>query len=272
MLRAVALSLLVLFSIATLLPLAHSTAQDDGSRSATSQRRKKRIRRHSRAWWRRYRSHLRRRRAAVAAGLRGEPDKPSALENSRTDTAIAPKAFYATGGTYNDPRGAFSLTMPIGWSNRPMAAGGELKFRVYAPDGRPIGQAALSLIPASASGGGALSAKARARSLGGVSFAELNRTVIDKMIAANGWVINDLVREINGRRVFIVLAQTAASPDTNVPQQSWTFYFTEMDGRIYSMAVNAPLEFSDRMAQESEQVMASFRLKPSSTLAERSPR
>lgn len=271
MLRAAALSLLVLFSIATLLPLAHSTANDDASRSAAaSHRKKKRIRR-SRAWWRRYRAHLRRRRAAAAA-LRREPGKSATLENNRADVAISPKAFYATGGTYNDPRGAFSLTMPIGWSSRPVAAGGELKFRVYAPDGRAVGQAALSVVPAAASGGTALSAKARARSLGGVSFADLNRTVIDKMIVANGWVINDMVREINGRRVFIVLAQTAASPDTNVPQQSWTFYFTEMDGRIYSLAVSAPPEFSDRMVQEADQVMASFRLKPSSTLAEKSPR
>ncbi|MGB7922212.1 MAG: hypothetical protein WCF57_03105 [Pyrinomonadaceae bacterium] len=268
MLRAAALSLLVLFSIATMLPLAHSTAQDDGSRSASSQRRKKRVRRHSRAWWRRYRAHLRRRRAAAAA-LRGE-QKPVTPENDRPGAAISPSAFYSTGGTYNDPRGAFSLTMPIGWSNRPLAAGGELRFRVYASDGRAVGQAALSVVPATASV--ALSAKAKARSLGGVSFADLNRTVIDKMVTANGWVINDLVREINGRRVFIVLAQTAASPEANLPQQSWAFYFTEMDGRIYSLAVSAPLEFSDRMAQESEQVMASFRLKSSSTLAEKTAR
>jgi hypothetical protein len=270
MLRAAALSLLVLISIATLLPLAHSTAQDGDGRSAASHYRKKKRIRRSRAWWRRHRAHMRRKRAAAA--LKGEPGKTATLENSRADVAISPKAFYSTGGTYNDPRGVFSLTMPIGWSNRPVAAGGELRFRVYAPDGRPVGQAALSVVPAPASGSNALSAKARARSLGGVSFADLNRTVIDKMIAANGWVINDMVREINGRRVFIVLAQTAASPETNVPQQSWTFYFTEMDGRIYSLAISAPLEFSDRMTRESEQVMASFSLKPSSNLAEKSPR
>jgi hypothetical protein len=270
MVRAAALSLLVLFSIATLLPLAHSTAQDDGSRSFTSHRKKKRIRRHSRAWWRRYRAQLRRRRAAAA--LKRGLENPGAPENIRSDAPLSPKTFYATGGTYNDPRGAFSLTMPIGWSNRPVAAGGELRFRVYAPDGRPVGQAALSVVPAAVSGGNALSARARARALGGVSFADLNRTVIDKMIAANGWVINDLVREINGRRVFIVLAQSAAAPDGGVPQQAWTFYFTEMDDRIYSLAVSAPLEFSDRMAQESEQVLASFRLRPSSTLAEGAPR
>jgi hypothetical protein len=265
MLRAVALSLLVLFSIATLLPLAHSSAEGEGGRSsAASYRRKKRIRRHSRAWWRRYRAHLRRRRAAA---LLRAPEKAIAPENGRSEaaTTISPSAFYSTGGTYNDPRGAFSLTMPIGWSTRPLAAGGELRFRVYAPDGRAVGQAALSVIPAAASGGGALSAKARARTLGGVSFADLNRTVIDKMIVANGWVINDMVREIGGRRVFIVLAQTAA--DGSAPQLAWTFYFTEMDGRIYNLAVNAPLEFSDRLAQESQQVMASFQMKPTSTLA-----
>jgi hypothetical protein len=96
-------------------------------------------------------------------------------------------------------------------------------------------------------------------------LADLRRTVIDKMIAANGWVTNDLEREINGRRVLLVFAQTAASSDASTPQLSWTFYFTEMEGRIYSLATSVPLEFSDRLALESEQVMASFRNNRSAT-------
>lgn len=267
MLRAAALSLLVLFSIAALLPLAHSSAQQDGSRSSVAHR-KKRLRRHSRAWWRRYRAHLQRRRRAALE----RAQKPGTPEQGRDqEAALSPNASAITGGIYNDPSGLFSLTMPVGWSRRPVWAQGQATFRIYAPDGRRIGQAALSVVQAVASAGSMVSPRARARSLGGVALADLRRTVIDKMIAANGWVTNDLEREINGRRVFIVLAQTAASPDASTPQQSWSFYFTEMDGRIYSLATSAPLEFSDRLALESEQVIASFRNNRPSTVAAGSP-
>ena len=267
MLRAAALSLLVLLSIAAILPLAQSSAHDKSRSSVTH--RKKRFRRHSRAWWRRYRAHLRRRRAtALQSAL-----QPGVSEQSRDqEGAVSPNASAITGGIYNDPSGLFSLTMPAGWSRRPVWAQGEAKFRIYSPDGRQIGQASLSVVPASVSTGGASSARARAHSLGGVALSDLRRTVIDKMIALNGWVINDLERELGGHRVFLVIAQTAASPDGRTPQQSWIFYFTEMDDRIYSLATSMPLEFSDRLAGESAQVMASFRTNRPASLAEKPSR
>ena len=272
MLRAVALSLLVLFSIATLLPLAHSSAQGDGGRSASTRRNKKRVRRHSRAWWRRYRAHLRRRkRAGMLARQKREPAL-TASENNQDNAAISPNAFSSTGGIYNEPHGVFSLTMPGGWSSRPSSAKNEARFRIYLPDGRVAGQATLSVILVTASGESASPMRARARALGGVPLADLRRTVIDKMVASNGWVVNELEQEINGRRVFVVLAQTAASPDGRTPQQSWTFHFTEVDGRIYSLATAMLPELSDRILNESAQVIASFRTRPVSTLAETSPR
>jgi hypothetical protein len=272
MLRAVALSLLVLFSIATLLPLAHSSAQGEGGRSASTRRNKKRVRRHSRAWWRRYRAHLRRRKRAAAILARERSATALTASENNRDAAISPNALSSTGGIYNDPRGLFSLTMPGGWSSRSSVAKNEARFRIYAPDGRVAGQATLSVIPPIAPGDGALSMRERARALGGVPLANLRRTVIDKMVASNGWVVNDLEQEINGRRVFVVLAQTAASPDASVPQRFWTFHFTEVDGRIYSLATSMPLELSDRISNESAQVIASFRTRPVSTLAETSPR
>ena len=239
MLRAVALSLLVLFSIATLLPLAHSSAQGEGERVAATRRSKKRVRRYSRAWWRRYRAHLRRRkRAALLSRKQSEPGL-NALVSDQDNAPISPNSLSSTGGIYNDPRGLFSLTMPGGWRGRSVAANGEARFRIYAPDGRPVGQATLSVVQAAASASGAVStARARARTLGGVLLADLRRTVIDKMVVSNGWVVNELEQEINGRRVFVVIAQTAASPDGSTPQQSWTFHFTEADGRIYSLATS----------------------------------
>ena len=66
--------------------------------------------------------------------------------------------------------------------------------------------------------------------VGGASFTELRRIVIDKMISAGGWVVNDRQREIGGRRVFEVIAQT---PSTNgKPDQVWNFYFAEVDGEF----------------------------------------
>ena len=44
--------------------------------------------------------------------------------------------------------------------------------------------------------------------LAGVSFSDLRRIAIDKMINAGGWVINDYERQVNGARVFVVIAQT----------------------------------------------------------------
>ena len=92
--------------------------------------------------------------------------------------------------------------------------------------------------------------------LSGVSFAELRRSVIDKMIAAGGWVSNDYEREVGGRRVFIVTAQTPA--DGRSPDKAWNFYFTEVNGRIYSLATEANLQSAERMAAEAERFIATL--------------
>jgi hypothetical protein len=71
-------------------------------------------------------------------------------------------------------------------------------------------------------------------------------------------VTNDMEREIAGRRVYIVLAQTAASSDGRIPEQFLTFYFTELEGRIYSLGVAAQRETADRLNAEAEQVLNSL--------------
>jgi len=107
---------------------------------------------------------------------------------------------------------------------------------------------------------------AKTKTVGGVSVTALRRTVIDRMVAEGGWVTNDLVQEIHGRRVFIVLAQTGAP---GAPAQSWAFYFTEIDGRVYSLATTAPLEFAEPVAAGSVQLMASLRPAADSNAAAR---
>jgi hypothetical protein len=162
-------------------------------------------------------------------------------------------------GVYNHPRGLWSVTMPDGWSNRPATDGNEMKFRISS-EGQTTGQATLSVV---AMANGAVDAKdskrAQSRSLSGVPVIALRQTVIDRMIKEGGWVLNDFQREIAGRRVFVVQAQTPASSDGQTPSRSETFYFTEVDGRIYSLATTVPVGASERVAAASEQLVASFR-------------
>jgi hypothetical protein len=244
-------------SLAVTLPLADSLAKGFIERpSASRSARRKR----SRAWWRRYRARIARRRAAEArarqvAALRGEtPAEPENIDRSRFSNAVA-----ATGGVFNDPAGQWSMKLPRGWSNRPAVQNGEMRFRVFERGGKPVGQAAFGFVTSAQNSiDPTASARARKQMLAGVSFSELRRSVIDRMVMANGFVTNDMEREIAGRRVYIVLAQTAASADGRTPEQFLTFYFTEFEGRIYSLGVAAPRETADRLNAEAEQVLTSL--------------
>ena len=259
MLRAAVLSLLMFVSVAVTVPIADSLAQSLRENRPSATRNAKR--RHSRAWWRRYRARLARRRAAQAraqelAALRGqEPVAPESFDRSQASNAVA-----ATGGVFNDPSGQWSMKLPRGWSNRPSVQNGEMRFRVFERSGKPVGQAAFAFVTsAQPIPDASLSARARKALLAGVPFSELRSAVIDRMVMSNGFVTNDMEREINGRRVYVVLAQTAASADGRTPEQFLTFYFTEFEGRIYSLGVAASPETADRVNAEAEQVLTSLR-------------
>lgn len=254
MLRAAALSLLMLFTVVTMLPLTSSSAHNSGSSVASSHR--KRFRRHSRAWWRRYRARQRRRRAAIA--------RQRALKALRMQTASAAtvdqQPASTLGGVYNHPRGLWSVTMPAGWSNRPATDGNEMKFRISA-DAQTTGQATLSMVAvANNSAENGSSRQKQNRTLGGLPLTSLRQTVIDKMVREGGWIVNDFQREIAGRRVFIVQAQTPGSSDKGTASQSQTYYFTEVDGRIYSLATAVPVGTAESVVAGSEQLLASFRM------------
>ena len=72
------------------------------------------------------------------------------------------------------------------------------------------------------------------------------------MIRENGWVVNDYQKEVGGKKVYVVVAQ---SPGLGGQMQSRMFYFTEVDGRIYSVATNSPTEKSGQIADESEKIV-----------------
>jgi hypothetical protein len=131
-----------------------------------------------------------------------------------------------------------------------------MRFRADAGNGTAPVQAALSVVALSRPNPPYLTSKEQRRILAGVSFTDLRRIVIDKMVAAGGWVTNDYARDVTGSRVFVVTAQTPA--DSRSPQKSWNFYFTELNGRIYSLTTNTPVQFSDQMTVEAEKYVGSL--------------
>ena len=142
---------------------------------------------------------------------------------------------------------------PRSWKQAPSTSS-ELQFRVDNGGGQQIGAASLSVVgPATESDAG--TAWLNRKTLGGVSTSALRRTVIDKMMKEGGWIVNDYQKSINGRRVFVVVAQ---SKDVAGQLQSRLFYFTEVEGKIYSLATSAPNEASERLARESEKVINSL--------------
>ena len=235
MLRKLALSILILLSVVAILPFADSAARGLG-RSVSTQ---KRHHRHSRRWWRRHRAHVRRRQAALAMAHRATTLRVKPIATGPATAAVAPAVAVPT--------------LPNGWSAMPATTNGEVKFRA---NGDASGQAALSVVALSRPAPAYLTHQEQRQMLSGVSFAELRRSVIDKMIAAGGWVSNDYEREVGGRRVFIVTAQTPA--DGRSPDKAWNFYFTEVNGRIYSLATEANLQSAERMAAEAERFIATL--------------
>lgn len=246
MLRTITLSLLIMVSVGVMIPIASST---HGLRqSSVSQQR--RYRRHSRAWWRRHRARLRARRAAAAAAL---ARRQAAL---RSDAAhsTAPLELPANAEIANASLTGVIPKLPVGWTAA-AATRGEVKFKTGTTTPVPS-QATLSVVARSRPNPGYLTHREQSRMLAGVAFSDLRRIVIDKMINAGGWVTNDFERRVNGARVFVVIARTPA--EGRSPEKAWNFYFAEVEGKIYSLTLNTPVEFSDRLSLEGEKFLNSF--------------
>lgn len=239
MLRTITLSLLMLVTVLSMLPFDQSTAHGIRQTSASQGRNRNHYRRHSRAWWRRYRARLRRRRAAALAHRR-------ALLVPKLPQAIAA----------GDPSTTLTTNLPIGWNGEATGNGSEMRFRTGTVSGSVPGEAALTVVAQSRPTSGYLTQREERKMLAGTSVADLRRIVIDKMITAGGWVVNDYQRDMAGYRVFVVIAQTPS--DATSPEKSWNFYFTELNGRIYSLTTNTPRQYSDRMAEDAERFIGSL--------------
>jgi hypothetical protein len=209
----------------------------------------------------------------------GGPAVPVLPENSASVSAIpAPPAFPVAAAVNPRPVSVPSNAQPafapaasnpqpviIAASEQPAVSTGQTRPRVVGnlnaavktPAAKLPGQMSLSVVALSRPNPVFLTSREEKAMLAGVAVADLRRIVIDKMVAAGGWVTNDFMREVNGHRVFIVTARTPG--DTLTPEKAWTFYFTEAGGRIYGLTTDSPLEFADRMSNEAERYIQTLR-------------
>ncbi len=264
MLRRLALCLALLLSLVILLPFAISTAHNLRTQSAV---RSHHFRHHSRAWWRRHRAMLRRRQATVArrralqaaARYSASISKPvpasTTQPKSSENHVVVPSALALPDNIYRD--GAFNMPLPANWS--PSSGNkGASNFRIAPASGAPEAQATLAVVAAAPAPAVQPLAYEQRKMVGGVTFTDLRRSVIDKMITAGGWVVNDRTREIGGHRVYEVVAQTPASGDGK-PEQVWNFYFTEVNGKVYSLTTRSANPSSQKISADAEQFLSNFR-------------
>lgn len=276
-LRILFLSLLVLVLVAGALPVTESLAKWSRRAAVAGHDKHKRHRRHSRAWWRRHRARVRARRERAAelrrqrleAGQSASLGRNARTQNPRANSSDASLMSFNGGGqaassAMHGAQMPFGFDVPHTWTPVRGSRSGGAVFNVRTPDGRTSGTAVVAPVSLSAATLAGAPVSGRTKSVGGMSVTALRRTVIDKMVAEGGWVTNDLVQEMHGRRVFVVVAQTGAP---GAPAKSWAFYFTEIDGRVYSLATTTPVEFAAPVATGSQQFMASLRSAASTNTA-----
>lgn len=254
--RAIALSLAILIGVGAIVPLATENAE--AARKQRHYKKKKKrywrgVRKYSKRWWQLYRAQERRKR------LRAKRRRALRLRTMRlakVRQAREAKPTQATAKTTPTPRKAPAVLpsgapAPATWTPA-QYSGSEVQFTV--DNGR--GSAAITVVgPAT----GETMTSGRKQYLGGVPTTALRREVINRMIRENGWVVNDYQKEIGNKKVYVVVAQSQASGGR---VNSRMFYFTEVDGRIYSLATNTGLDSAERIAEESERVLRSLQPKP----------
>ena len=254
LIRAIALSLALVFGAAVIVPVA--TESVEAGRSKKKQYKKKSrnwkgVKKYSKRWWALYRAQERRKKAMYARrrALRLRQMRLAKVRNSqvtqpRLATSGKPVTAEKPAATAMLPSGQ---TAPAGWQPDSQS-GSEVQFSVDG--GR--GTAAISVVgPAS----GETVDTGRHRAVGGVPTTALRREVINRMIRENGWVVNDFQKEVGDKKVYVVVAQSQGAGGR---LNSRMFYFTEVDGRIYSLATNTNVDSADRIAEESEKVLNSL--------------
>lgn len=264
MLRIIALALSLMLSLGAIIPLMTNSSEASQAKSALLKRKKQKrgwkgVKRYSKRWWQLYRRQERRKQS-LTARKRDLQERQEMLARDRAERGESPvDAAESSRRPASLRENSASATLlpsgenaPQGWK-RAQSTNSELQFRV--DDGaKQIGEASISVVgPAAESDEG--TTWLNRKTLGGVSTSALRRTVIDRMMKEGGWVVNDYQKSVNGKKVFVVAAQ---SNNAAGQLQSRLFYFTELEGKIYSLSTSAPNEASERLAQESEKVINSL--------------
>ena len=252
--RAIALSLALVVGAAVIVPVA--TESVEAGKTKKKQYKKKSrgwkgVKKYSKRWWALYRAQERRKKATYAR-RRALRLRQMRLAKVRKSQVAQPNA--ATSGKperSEKPTAAALLpsgqAAPSGWQPGSQS-GSEVMFSVDG--GR--GTASISVVgPAN----GETVDTGRNRAVGGVPTSALRREVINRMIQENGWVVNDFQKEVGSKKVYVVVAQSQGAGGR---LNSRMFYFTEVDGRIYSLATNTNVDSADRIAEESEKVLNSL--------------
>lgn len=255
LIRAIALSLALMIGIGAIIPLATETTEAGPRKHRKYKRHHKHYRKYSKAWWRQYHARQRRRKA-LAARRRALRLRQLRLARARHSADPATKAKVAKTTPAKPADDSVALlpsgeAAPTSWK-KSGANSGELQFRVDNSSGSQIGSAAISVVGPSM---GETADRGRTHFVGGVPTTSLRRDVINRMVRENGWVVNDYQKEIGGKMVYVVVAQSQAGGGR---LQSRMFYFTEADGRIYSVATNTSSDDAERLAEESEKVINSL--------------
>ena len=258
LIRAIALSLALIIGVGTIIPIATEYAEAGPKKSKRYKKKQKRgwrgVKKYSKRWWQLYRAQerrkkqlARRRRALRLKRLRMAKARTRSNQRKSAKTAATPAPSSSSSAAVL-PSGQ---SAPKGWFAG-SSTNGELQFRIDNGSGTEIGSASISVVGPSM---GQSVSNGRNLMLAGVPTTSLRREVINRMIRENGWVVNDYQKDLGGRSVYVVVAQSQGAGGRINARM---FYFAEADGRIYSVATNANADSAERLAEESEKVIFSL--------------
>lgn len=258
--RAIALSLALLVGIGTIIPFM-TDSTEAGPRH--KKKKHKKLKKYSKAWWRWYHKQQKKKRALLARkrALRAKQillarQKAERAKNN-SEVAKTPKLDkkgdvreQATAKNDNPPTLPSGKKAPKSFTQS-QASNSEMQFRVSDDNGNNLGNASLTVFGMAQ---GEDADAARSKTVGGIPTNNLRREVINRMLKEDGWVVNDYQKTVNGKKVYVVVAQSSVKGVV----QSRQFYFTEVDGKVYTLATTSPNEVQDIIAQESEKVIQSL--------------
>lgn len=276
MLRAIILCLALFIGLGVVIPLSTDYAEAGAKKQKKykKQAKKKGYKKYSKAWWRAYRAKNKR-QGSLAARRKALQLRQMRLARERQEEIARNGGKWAVYTTWNGSEWVsrnewIAITSPnppvpppgetmakkisepkarIKGKKEPSAQKSDAQFKVNDSAGSELGSASITVVGPAV---GDDTNTGRSKTLSGVSTSALRRTVIDQMIRENGWVVNDYQKQVGGKKVYVVVAQ---SPGMSGQVQSRLFYFTEIDGRIYSVATNSPVEASGQIADESEKIV-----------------